>query len=268
MTEIESPVGAVVSHVQTDAFCDHCGYNLNTQPVMKDERLGILVSRCPECGRYIAAGQTTAAGRVWLNRVVTSLLAAWTLCILLAFALFTLFFGVLAFGHAADATEVRSINTFTGNSIRMPGPFNPYNYQRVVREFTPDQADEARSYHTEQIIVTSITIALALLLGMLSASFFWHVRGWRRFLPMASPLLACGLCIFVWYRDPMDRLVVNFGIGQISFYLALDLLGIWAGVHFGRSVARGVVSLVLPPKVRQHLAFLWTTDGRVPPPVA
>ncbi|MDB5300946.1 MAG: hypothetical protein JWO87_2609, partial [Phycisphaerales bacterium] len=58
MNEIESEaqVGPVISNIHTDTFCESCGYNLHTQAVVRDERLGLLICRCPECGRWAAAG--------------------------------------------------------------------------------------------------------------------------------------------------------------------------------------------------------------------
>jgi hypothetical protein len=36
------------------------------------------------------------------------------------------------------------------------------------------------------------------------------------------------------------------------------VIGLW----LGRLIARAALGIILPPKTRQHLAFLWTTDGR------
>jgi len=41
--------------LETDLFCQTCGYNLHGQPVSRDERLGILICRCsPRPRQYLA----------------------------------------------------------------------------------------------------------------------------------------------------------------------------------------------------------------------
>src|SRR6185503_7723206 len=81
------------SRLETDTFCLECGYNLHSQAVVRDERLGIFVCRCPECGRYHPAGIGVTATRTWLNRFATLLLFFWILIILCA-----LFWIVMGFG--------------------------------------------------------------------------------------------------------------------------------------------------------------------------
>jgi len=66
MTARETELGPVIGHVQTDTFCEGCGYNLHTQAVVREARLGILICRCPECGAACKAadpaGVSPAAG--------------------------------------------------------------------------------------------------------------------------------------------------------------------------------------------------------------
>ena len=64
--------------IEVDAFCGGCHYNLHGQPVTVDERLGLPVCRCPECGRWAAAGVATGAGSVWVRRLGTVLLFNWS----------------------------------------------------------------------------------------------------------------------------------------------------------------------------------------------
>jgi len=37
------------------------------------------------------------------------------------------------------------------------------------------------------------------------------------------------------------------------------------GIMIGRPVARGMLKILTPPKIRQHLAFLWIVDGKMLP---
>src|SRR5690348_18374707 len=106
--EPSSEIGPVVSHLQTDTFCAGCGYNLNTQAVLRDARLDLLICRCPECGRFTAAGQGTSAARVWLNRFGILLLMVWLLFLFVVFGLGSLALGGLSYGSLMSLTTVRS----------------------------------------------------------------------------------------------------------------------------------------------------------------
>src|SRR3954464_13465182 len=79
--------------LEVDTFCVECGYNLHGQTVNRDERLGIFVCRCPECGRFHPAGVGVTATNVWLRRLATVLLAFWVLVVL-----FGLFWVVMGMG--------------------------------------------------------------------------------------------------------------------------------------------------------------------------
>ncbi len=63
--------------IEVDTFCPGCHYNLHGQAVMVDDRLGIPVCRCPECGRFAPAGVGVTAATVWVRRLATLLLFAW-----------------------------------------------------------------------------------------------------------------------------------------------------------------------------------------------
>jgi hypothetical protein len=47
----------------------------------------------------------------------------------------------------------------------------------------------------------------------------------------------------------------------LSFIL-LESAGLGVGLLLGRPVARALLRILVPPKPRQHLAFLWTIDGK------
>jgi hypothetical protein len=92
------------AYIETDTFCVECGYNLHTQPVTRDERLGIFVCRCPECGRFHPAGTGMTAQKVWLSRFATALLVFWVLVVLTVIVLIGFGFGGLQVGHLETFT--------------------------------------------------------------------------------------------------------------------------------------------------------------------
>ena len=84
-----------IAVIETDAFCEDCGFNLRTQKVWRDERLAISVCRCPECGRHHAAGMRTTAGSAWARRAALGGLVVW-LIVQLAFVV-GVFFAFVGF---------------------------------------------------------------------------------------------------------------------------------------------------------------------------
>lgn len=47
--------------------------------------------------------------------------------------------------------------------------------------------------------------------------------------------------------------------------LGFACIPLLAGLLLGRSLARGLIRLLLPPRLRSSLALLWIADGRIPP---
>lgn len=68
-----------VAVVEIDRYCHHCGYNLRMSPVRRDPRTEILLARCPECGRFASAADSTSAARPWLKLLIGFLFVAWLL---------------------------------------------------------------------------------------------------------------------------------------------------------------------------------------------
>src|SRR4051812_6127348 len=92
--------------LETDVFCLNCGYNLHAQPVTRDERLGIFVCRCPECGRFHPAGAGVTAAGLWAGRLATAALTCWVLVVLFSVFWIILGIGAVAFAHT-DAFTYR-----------------------------------------------------------------------------------------------------------------------------------------------------------------
>jgi hypothetical protein len=257
MTATATDLGPIIGHVQTDTFCEGCGYNLHTQAVVRDERLGILICRCPECGRIAAAGQSTSAARAWLNRLATVLLVWWVLFLLVLFGLCTLFLGMLSYGQATQYIEYRQ-------DPPPPGVTNRYYYggHYEVRRTSALEPDRIERERQERLVFIGVTSALSLLTGVFFAVLLWHATGWRRIFAMAPPLVGCGFAMVIWNSDPMMSHVRDFGMRQIGFFLLLEIVGVSIGLFIGRPLGRGALRLLVPPKLRQHASFLWTIDGK------
>lgn len=253
-------IGPTIGQVQTDTFCDGCGYNLHTQAVMRDTRLGILVCRCPECGRFAAAGQVTSAARIWLSRLATLLLAWWVLFLVILFGLCAFFLGMLAYGHMMEQTTwVSDVAPTT-----QPMYYNSYYHSHYV--IAPAASDPiiASDHSREMALFVLGTVLLGLLTGGFFAVLLWHVRGWRRVFAYLPALLGCGISAWGWSVDRQSIHIRPWGFGQIGEFVVIDLFAVTAGLWIGRPFARGLLTLLVPPKARQHLAFLWICDGKVP----
>jgi hypothetical protein len=261
-------MGKVVGTVQTDTFCEGCGYNLHAQPVVRDDRLGVLICGCPECGKYSAAGQTTTAARLWLNRIATTLLVSWVFFLLVVFALGALFLGMLAYGQVAELTATENIQKtvkqlpgYAGPGYAAGGNVTYYESYYVIRPLTTD-AEEAQRRLSAQILIHATSLTLALLGGVFFAVFVWHAPWRLRPLALLPVLVGCGFAAAIWYMDPMSSRVRTWGLGHIARTALLDAIALAIGVLIGRTFARAMLTLLVPPKARQHLAFLWTCDGK------
>ncbi|MDB5353638.1 MAG: hypothetical protein JWN24_91 [Phycisphaerales bacterium] len=260
-TETEAQVGPVISHIHADTFCESCGYNLHSQAVMRDERLGLLVCRCPECGKWAAAGQGTSASRVWLNRFGTLLLVGWVLVLLVIFGLGTLFLGMLPYGYMMSFTHWKNVEVPIAN---MPGKHQTV-YRYELRDPPPSDSDEAADLRAQRTITMCVAAALAAVIGGLHAVFLWHARGPWRILAFALPLAGCVGAWVIWNMDPQTVDLSSWAVPRIAWFLLLECLGVSLGLLLGRPIIRGLLRILVPPKPRQHLAFLWTVDNRKAP---
>jgi hypothetical protein len=254
MSEIETEVGPVIGHLQADTFCQGCGYNLHTQAVMRDARLGILVCRCPECGRFAPAGLATTAARVWLNRLILLLLVFWMLFIVALFALCTTFLGIAAYGHVMNNVRFSQVGV----------PKAPGRSVYVYAIYTPQPADKdaAERQLYEQVAMALLAVALGTITGGLFSVVLWHLKSSWRALAWIPPLLGCGIAAVAWVNDPWAVLIWRWGLCWIVAYYFLESAAVGAGLLLGRPIARGLLRILLPPAPRQHLAFLWTVDGK------
>jgi hypothetical protein len=70
-----------------------------------------------------------------------------------------------------------------------------------------------------------------------------------------------------YFRDDQYTDIRTWVINRVLLMFAIQSAGILLGIMLGRKLSRTLVRMVIPPKPRQMLAFLWLTDGKSPPPV-
>lgn len=252
-----------VAVVEQDRYCEHCGYNLHTQPVLRDERLDLLVIRCPECGRWHPALATHTAARPWMQRFGVLALFAWMSSIVALACLVMLLMGVVSYVTTESLTTweavysptaTTTIDPQTGASVSQPVVTK---WKRVPNERSPE-------YWLLMTLMTAFTMILALLWSVFSTVAMHHRR--RVALAVVAALIPALPALWVrqiWWWDVPELLPwVERYIGwHLSVAVLCGVLGVW----LGRALMRFAAVLLLPPRARAPLAFLWLADGMAPP---
>jgi hypothetical protein len=275
--------------LQSDRLCHRCGFNLIGQPVVREDRLGMCVVRCPHCRQVAALDEYPPLGH-WLNRWAMLAAALWLLLIT-AFALGSLLLtGGLTIGFVIEST------------YRYESRISEA-YRDWLEERTPDRADrffwndeQFRVFWDEQgpIVLTDpglsrasieweelslllIPACIAFLAGcFLSVALLQWSR--RRLVLgqwlIVGPLLLAAGAVWLWLaRMPFTSAPhvawVRMYLPVLALVLPSVMLILSIGLVTGRPIARGLVRALLPPRLRGALAILWTAEGRrVPGPPA
>ena len=267
--------------LEVDAFCPHCGYNLHGQPVTRDERLGIFVCRCPECGRFHPAGAGASAASAWGARLASALLVFWVLFVLHAVFWICMGVGGVAVLHletfsyrrllAADGREVLygPLPAPGGGStygVVYKGTTQPAAVNKAVR--TPRPLSEYLPPDDWRLpICLGMAALIGLATGVLLVTFLWHWRRSNYLWVLLLPLIVnavTGLFMATEFGDDYTALRGWMGRWLLA-YSVLEAAAIAVGILIGRPIARGLLNMFIPPKPRQHLAFLWRCDGKTPP---
>lgn len=298
--DVPQPAAIAIGVIETDTFCDRCGFNLHTQRVWRDGRLGILVTRCPECGAHQAAGRSTTTASAWLKRLAMIGLV-WWIGIALAFVVGVFF---LNFGITVGSVEelvTDHYETLDGRPVDPEYDSKTGSYFWTVREgaastrvpedgvvkrfkLVPALTGQHEKHNTQYyyrsgiplwgiVVMSAIFAAGLFLVGSIlsAATWFWR-RGWR-WVWLLLPILAAVIVFAVAYSE--SQAIQNpyrmsapreigrnlyFSVGAVIVGLQVLVMGI--GLWMGRPIARFVVSVIVPPKSRQLFAFLWHADGK------
>ena len=245
-----------VSYLQTDTFCDGCGYNLHGQVVSRDERLGILIVRCAECGKFLPAGHTTAAGSIWRNRLATAAVVLWVLVLIWFFGMLLFGMGGINLTYIDDAARAqRELVPYPD-----PGPGGPLDTGRH------DEYVEMGRQHlrTEHIALSVAALFIGIATGGALVVFLWHLSRKVDYFLLLIPA-AVGVVSYILWRINSPHDSSRWMIAPIALFALLEVIGMLAGIVIGRAVSRGVLRFLLPPRLRQQLAFLWHVDGKALP---
>lgn len=267
------------AHMETDVFCEGCGYNLHGQPVHRDERLGLMVCRCPECGRFHAAGHGTAATSVWMSRLAAGLLLLWILLVLGVATLAVVGFGVLQ-AFPVDTMTTGTWSTRDGKEIEnkvgpngtyawyFAGTMEPVAHQDVfyLRFVRPNMLPTTSAVLMFNSIYGSVNAGIGFASGMLLVTFLWHWPRRRYYIAVLVPLIIAMFLVVSYWLDLTYSSIQGWTMSQFARWAIVQSLFVAIGIRIGRPLARLLLRMFVPPKPRHHFAFLWQIDGKTPPP--
>jgi hypothetical protein len=261
-----------VATIEIDRFCDGCGYNLRTQPVRREERTQILIVRCPECGRFAAAADAVTAARPWLHRLATLLLFGWVLFVLWIATLLCVAQGAVTFLTLEERTTWEVASTTSAGPAVITLPFNAATTTAATTITLPPPGTTYRlvvsAPDEDDAYVFALAIGISLLLGFGTATMLvvamHHWRRWLYVVPVVLiPTVVATIVSISWSTDAPE--LARWARPMILAHAACHFAGGLLGVLLGRAFARMLVCVLLPPRVRPALGFLWLADGKPPP---
>jgi hypothetical protein len=260
------------ARLAVDTFCVECGYNLHSQEVTRDERLGIFVCRCPECGRFHPAGVGMTATSVWMQRLATILLIFWVLMVLHAIFWIVMGMGAVMVAHV-EILSYRKWVTLEGQELELirntgqwviKGTTQPVMPRRMVRTLEPQENWYRPGWEERTILLVGGT-AIGFVTGVLMVVFLWHWKKRRYLWTLLLPLACAGFVSTVFAVDDEYELIRAWAIRIAFSYAALEAASMILGMLVGRPIVRGLLRMFVPPRARQHFAFLWRCDGKAMP---
>lgn len=285
--------------VSTDRPCIRCGFNLHGQAIVREPHYQMVVARCPECGQVASLQEYPALGR-WAGRLAGAGAILWLGLVLLAgFGTAAGLHhyareAVLAVVHPAGqrlAVEYRAYAMEKAGAIADPVQRQQqiaWMEQNTV-ETWPIVGTEFRLDGSAAATVASIpagermdwsrgraigwTALWAVPVGMGWAVLVPHLR--RRGLAGLALVLMLGGGVWtaiavirgtparVWggYFWGVDVAYDAFGWVWMPAGLAIGGAWLFAGMLAGRPLARLLVVILLPPRLRAPLGPLWTLQG-------
>jgi len=270
-----------------DRLCTTCNYNLIGQPVLREPHYDMLIVRCPECATVASVQEYPQLGR-WAHRWAAMLSLMWLGVILAvsggAFPAMIASTAVFA-DENVHRYEQRLVGVYEAwyepryGSASNTSRWNPDKFEEWLASTSPDQllADAGGLWgavrHPE-LMFFLIPSSFAFTYGCFMAVALVHRR--RRTLMLGAVgllIIAVGLYAVIWHqiatREPIERFNDLTFVQAFLPLLAIVYAWLWvllaAGLLAGRSIARGLARILLPPPLRRSIAVLWTTDGLSPP---
>ena len=286
MSTAETRSGAEprIGELSGDRLCAACCFNLSGQTIVREKHYGLLIVRCPECGTPAALQEYPLLGR-WATRLGYVAAAGWLLGMMLL-----VFISALVMWRTSESLAERMAAPYATYQAKvwsehMAAQGGTPNYQTAQTWW--QGLDKKKLFQeaggwTSAIAWTGLWTSLNTLMtvgpmGVVLAVATPHARRKGR---LGILLVVSGLAGVFWLMSV--GAVTGFGANAYFYYYGYGATGasheLWIvlgslsvgtgvlslaiGLWMGRSLARGLVRLFLPPRLRGPLAFLWMADGK------
>ncbi|MEM9373657.1 MAG: hypothetical protein AAGA55_08425 [Planctomycetota bacterium] len=276
--------------IGTDRPCARCGFNLFGQPIIREPHYQLIATRCPECGQLAALQEYPALGR-WADRWARLLAALWI--IILIGAMFAQFGPTLGLAISPIDEASRNMGNFiateyqTHTTGQTEGPAQNtqfgINYLNTIerdwwyanRETLAERYAQRPNPARPEVFTMWATLALITFVfgAFWSTALLGAKRRWALLVASIPPTVAIAMTAVVISAPTFDRTVLTAQDAASSVLMArllpltaaIILVPLALGIFLGRRLARVLVRLALPPRMRSALAILWTRDGLPPP---
>jgi hypothetical protein len=276
-----------VSNLVGDRLCITCGYNLIGQPVLREPHYQMLIVRCPECATVASLQEYPLLGR-WANRWAVALASLWLLTLIVLW----IGSGAAIFGIGVGAAEVASekyreylsdefqqwVLSRQQQTTTQPTPgrvsWNVNDYETWIRQQDMPALFQKAGGWRGAIEWRVLWVWLALIAAAATLGCIWSVallgRKKRGLLLWGGAIMivAVGFSMIAfadwylqdrfWYWRTAEREICP---SMMVISLALGAVALIAGLMCGRSLTRGLIRALLPPRLRWSLAQLWIADG-------
>jgi hypothetical protein len=195
------------------------------------------------------------AARPWLNRLATLLLLIWIVLVVSgAAAIVYLQFACIAI----SPEKLIGWHHLPRSITDTPGYTGPH-FKDVIRPM-----NRKRKKFVAGVIAGSLGLGFVGAVFATVVLYHWP-RQYYFILVLAVPVLMGIFAYCIWKIGTPN--VIYSLLPLISANTIAQMLGGASGVILGRPLARLIIRVLLPPRLRPYLAFLWLVDGRQVPQV-
>jgi hypothetical protein len=283
----ESAQTNVVGTIGADRVCIRCGFNLFGQNVINEPHYGLSICTCPECGQ-VASLQTYPLMSKWINRWRALIGTAWVVLLVFVFLLQLSLVGTYAnsmsqeasmnlaieIGKAYDEFEGTQGNTTQASSwaymgeqryswLNMPTDFANLTAPGIIEEQGGVLAllDWGFMFYIIPVGIAAIVFGVFWSNALLGAS-----RKRATLVPVLMGVIIVLLGYIPEFYQPVQGSAQVFAMEYYEsfitpFGMLVQLPFILFGIFIGRSFARLIIALTLPPRLRAPFSIFWTRDG-------
>lgn len=275
----------VVDVVVGDRVCDACGFNLYGQKIFRERHYRMHIARCPECGAVAAMHESPRSTR-WIGFATGVVMSIWLILLLGGLGATAMMLFGFNMGGLEQASRLvsRDMDLSFETWRQSFDDVDSMDWQRqrtLLAEWLADAdveeaLDNIGGYQslalTHLLPFWLLQAAILFGAGVVWSTLLLHAR--RRLLPLFGVFIAglAGVFLTMHFLSLGPTAMVNISSYTLAKAHVADrvmihtllvgagalLLGMW----FGRPIARSLVKILLPPRLRAPLSRLWLCDGK------